>query len=535
MGFYVTASGTRPYKLIAKNFQGDVVHSIEESFSDEMEIPALTMANLIGGLEVTITDSQNQYGTQRWDNATLGFMKIAHVGFSVANGDIDDHVEKIQQGQDAGYTFTSVVFDCNNFVNDAQLIAFENLGPFDHTASLPSTPVFPFDRTVHKAKQMSTCKYLLVNLNIVRELRYANNGTDRNLFMSLTDSQMRPDGTTPTRRPDGTFLDFIIPSYSSPAALAFAKRFTAAFYKRYLPAINDGTIQGTAIVTTDNAEGEQLFFYKLGDGVVESVLGDTRSHGDFHPAGVAKFKLRFNIYNTLANTNIALASQSTDLGKAWRWHNNQTIIDFEVEVGNHVRATVTGLTRSKYLMVHTGSALDGLALFRSAQNLAQRVIANKYVSVVKTNDSSAEGTGTVLFYLDVYSTMARDAGAYFIAEPSPPAPYDSTEHMANTAYEMIQLFAVGAGVSFFTSIPSVAAQLMAQSGITPGGVPTNKNEYQISGSDKHLLRHSVNLSDVIAGGGFGFWKTSYEAFKTANSLTRVSSRSVDNLKSNVSV
>lgn len=522
--------GTPPYDGTVKNFNGTTVHVISNVYDDEIEIPDNVSNAFVGGFEAFITDSTGKSGSTRYDNGTLRPMKVWGCGYSVPNGNTQNHYDKIMDGEAAHFPYTGIIFPSSDIQNDAQLAYFAGLSPFNSTIALPNPPAFGLDRTIHAARSNTYCKFLRVNIWYGREEDKLNNGSDRTQFFSMSDAMMRPDGVTPVTRAVGQIGNVINPSYAAEATFQYACRIAVPFFKRYLMDINYGTIMGIGSVMTSNGEGEMEFNYKAG-GDIETVFGTIRTHGDFHPESMAKFFALFPEYIGTSNNDIALAARESDLGAKWSYHCNQMIINFEDRLTDYIDANVPGITRVKYRQVDSGSMTDELAFWRRTLNSEERATHPRNF-LYKANDNSVESPDTVHFYLDQLASLARKAGGIAIAEPSPTLPYEEPEKLAFTSTEMTMAFNKRVWISFFTNQVPVVNNLVSSSGVQPGSTPKPVLIYKNIDGHKRLVKHTVNLSEVLKQGGYGgtqFWKNSMLAFKSANGLTAVDTHTIDDL------
>lgn len=526
-------NGSAPYNGAARNYLDNVVFNIVNVMDDEIEIPDSVMNSLVGGIKITVTDSSGKTGTVNYDNGTLAAKKRTLIGFSVSNGSPQDHVQKIQEGNDNGFSYTGVIMEASEIKTDADLFALENSGVFNASAPLPANPVFHLDRTIWHMMQQPVCNMIRLNIWWQRNADRANNGTTRTKFITFADSMMRPDGVTPIVRqtPGGGLFDLIIPSYASENTFQYAARITVAIFKRYLPYINSGNIIAIGSVFTTNGEGEILFNHKVGL-TDENYNDNIRANGDFHPDSLAKFKQRFPEYANLDGNAIYNASLQSPLGVRWSWHNNQLIIDFEKRLAKYVVDNVPGLTRTKFVQIDSGSFLDELAFYRKTLNVEERA-SNPYVMLFKSNDNSDEPAEKVDFYLDQISSLARKTGAVAIVEPSPSQPWEAPEHYGYILTELKKADERGVGISYYTPNKGLSDQLTKEAGIIPGSIPKNKKEFKIVNGHKKLLRHSIDLSNVLANGGFGgsgAWMNSWLSFRNSNGLQSVDTHTFDNVK-----
>lgn len=526
--------GTPPYDGTVKNFSGTTVHVISGALDDEVEIPDAVSNVFDGGFEAHITDAVGKSGVIRYDNGTLRCMKRWGCGYSVPNGDVNNHVQKLLDGEAAQMPFIGVIFPSSEIKTDADLENLKSLPPFNSLAALPDPPAYFFDRTVHTARANTYCNMFRGNFWWGRDGDRLNNGTTRTKFFSLSDSMMRPDGVTPVARLKGEIGDFANPSYAVEQTFTMASEIAVAMYKRYLMDINYGTIMGWGSAFTSNGEGEMEFHYKYGNDA-ETVFGSMRTHGDFHPDSMTKFFALFPEYIGTSNNDIALAARESDLGKKWTYHLNKLICDFEDRLSDYIVANVPGLIRVKHRQIDSGSMTDELAFWRRTLNSEARAL-HPTNFIYKANDNSVESPETVHFYLDQLSSLVRrSGGGIAIAEPSPPLPYEEPEKLAFTSTEMSIAYNKGVWISFFSSVVPVVNGLISSSGVVPGSVPKAKNVYKMVDGHKRLMKLNVNLSEVFAQGGYGgtqYWKNQHIAFKSLHGLSAVDTHIVDDMNPN---
>jgi hypothetical protein len=527
-------SGTPPYIGTVRNLSNTtILHSISQTSNDEIEIPDSVMDNAVGGVRVEISDYDEREGVIEYDSGTLRSMKRYLAGFSVANGDPNDHVQKIVEGEQRNFSFTGVIIEGNDFVDDAYMIAFENAGVFNHVPALPNPPVYGFDKTVKAMMQNNFCNMIRVNVWLKRAYGKLNNGSTRTFFVGESDAQMRPDGS-PILKPQGgelgQFFDMIIPSFAAENTFTYASRLMVAIIKRYITYINAGNIIAIGTIFVSSGEAEVGSIYTIGEGNIDTFLGQPNTHGDFNPASISKFKSRFPQYNSLNNYDIASAAYGSNLSRDWNWHNNQMIIEFEHRLADHIIANVPGLTRKKFLQIDSGSFVDGQANERRTLNSTQRAI-HPASFLFKSNDNSNVSTDDIDFVLDHISSLARRTGGIAIVEPSPPN-YESGENTGYLVAEIQRAAARGVGISYYTPNGGVASNLTTLSGITPGSIPSNKNEFKTVNGNKRLVPHKINISDVLingANGGNKAWTNSWKAFRLAQGLSAVDTQSIDNV------
>lgn len=528
-------NGVPPYNGTIRDFSNNLLYTITNVMDDEIAVNWSQLNSAVGGIRIQITDADSKSGLLEYDNGTLMPMRRSLYGFSVSNGDPQNHKQKILEGQQSGFSYTGIITEGSSIQNDAQLIALENSGVFDAYAPLPQNPVFFMDTTFHTLMAQPDCNLMRWNIWAKRTWNQLNNGTDRTLFFNESDSMMRPDGVTPIMRRAGSeFFDTMIPSYAAPNTFTYMSRLTVALFKRYLPYINSGNVMAIGSIFSNNGEGEILFNYKIAENADEEFWGSFRTHGDFHPASVALFRQRFPMYESTSLMDIATSPRNSLLNIRWRWHNNQLIIDFEHKMADYIKANVPGLTRKKYIQIDSGSFVDELSFFRCTLNSSERAI-HPAMFLFKSNDDSNVSADTADFYCDQITSLARRAGGIAILEPSPAYPYESPDNFGYLKTEIEKAKARGAGISIYSTNQALAESLKNASGFQPNSEPQSKQEFTVENGIKKLKTHWIGLSSVLAGGGFGgdqTWKNGWGSFRSANQLVAVDTRTFDNVKPN---
>lgn len=531
--FKVRAVGARPYSITVKNFSGTTIHTASNVNTDELEIPDAVVNSATGGLDITITDSTGKTGNIRYDNPTLNIMKQYHIGYVVTNGSPTDHVDGINRSEDNQLTYTSVMFDTDDMLTDAALIALENAPPFDHTQPITGTPPCRYDAVVRHAYTRTYAKKLRVMVWAIRDRQKLDDKTGNTLYYGYQDAAMRQDGTTPiTRMTDPGNNSAVVISYGSSKAVTFAKRIVLMFAKRYRLAINDGTIMGFGLNVTKQAEGEQSYEYNNNGSSEVGESGYEGTQGDFHPEMVAKFKAKFPEFASRTNYEIATAVGNSDLYIKWSWFLGDIIRIVEWECIDNIYNNLN-ITRTKLWVFDSGSFVDGLAPRRKTYNIIERAKHPKGF-IVKSNDDPYYNTE---YFLDQISSVARAIGGIAIIEPTPPGDVSLPEHLPAVRNEMNIAYNKGlAHISIFGRTSGQIATLMSGVDAIPGSMPKPKNEFNIVGGNKVVNRHLITISNVIANGGMSgnnAWRNAWQTFKNANpSLSSVDTLSADNVKPN---
>ncbi|HWV28239.1 MAG TPA: hypothetical protein VN038_01245 [Dyadobacter sp.] len=524
--FKVRINGTTPYAVSATNDSNDVVFTATGVTSDEIEISDSIMAALgSGGIKIEASDDDGKVGTIEFSGVDLMLKKKWHIGFSVANGNIDNHLEAINEGETMDFTTIGVIKGSPS--TDAEYNAYLT-SVNDHTVSTGGTGTF--DAVTKLAYTKTKCKHLRMGSTLVRDDNKLNNGTTRTLFFGLQDCMMRVDGVTPFHKVStGVVAREMVGSPASPAFRAYAKRIALADVKHNLPAILDGTIAFWGQPIGSSGECEYLFHLEGPNGEVEGT-----STGDFHPASVALFKQRFPEYNGLTNSQISAAfGNGSPLDLAWKEHHALTYAEFVHEVYDYVLEQVPALYagRKKLTEEDCGSFVDELSPMRMSQNALRRM--HKLSFLWKSNDNSNRPASTIDYILDHVSSLARRTSGIAMVEPSPPgdAGFDNPISQAYIAHETDESFERGIGISWVNNNDGgYVTTIMGMTTVVPGALPKPKLEFVISGSDKVITRLNRNISDVFkTGAQGGGWESAWSSFRTSNSLTHVDTLSVDDI------
>lgn len=524
------ADGTPPFNVVVKDRSNNTVYNTSSN-SDEVEVPDGIAAGLNStGLVVNVTDVNNNSSSFEYDPVTFKIIQTYWVGHSVSNGDTNNHLTELDACDPLGFNYLGVLWGTNQFLTDAQFDAFDNAGPFDHTQPEPASPQFPFDKVVSRAYHKTNCRHLRVGIWLGKDHDKLNNGSTLTKMFSMSDSMMRPDGSTPVQRvdPDSPIASWIIPSYAVANGLEYGKRVALAFFKRYYPAINDGTIAFVGLIVGSSGEAEYPVFYHKG-GITETENGLPYSAGDFHPESIAKFKAKFPEYASASNADLAWTGGLMRL--KFRWHLMDEMAKYEKIVADHIHTQLgSNLTRTKWMQVDVGSFVDELAPHRQTAGGTQRI--NNRTLLMKSNDNCIRSDNALNFIIDHVSSLARKAGGVAIVEPSPSAPWNDPISRDAIVREMQLAYQGGrAGISFFDNQSrGNILDLYNRSGIVVGSVPGYKAEFKdIGGGNKQLDRHTINLSSIM-NDQFGVYQPSWQNFKDSNGLAYVDTQTIDDLK-----
>jgi len=520
----VRPNGIAPYSIVATNDANTTIHSGSTS-ADEYEIPkSVTDALGNSGIKITVTDSSDKVGVLQYTKAELIILGKYHVGRAVANGNVQNHLDAINYGQSKGFTYTGVIYGSDEIRTDAALLGLDDI-VLDHTAPLNMDQVnYPFDNAVKLAYQQSACKHLRVGIEIPRNNNRINNGGDKTLFFSEADAYKRPNGALAIEPNDNGFPSSVLVCVANSNVIEYVKRLTVAFFKRYLNAINDGTIAWVGLQFTTNAEGEYEFNYGNQNGT------HTESTGDFNPAMTSAFKAMFTQYSGLSDNDISNADRNgSQLALDWTWFLNYRLHLIEKIVSEHVMASVPGLTRKKWMQHDSGSFIDTMAPRRRTLNLRERLLPVTFL--LKSNDGSGNSLNHMKFAIDHISSHARLAGACAIVEPSPEGfNFESEESRGYIRTEMLLAYNANVGISWIIDRDGSISQLMTSTGLIPGSNPKYKNEFAVIGGNKKINRLTRNLSVVFNNGAWDNWKDAAASFRTAQGIDQIDTLSFDDVK-----
>lgn len=512
-------NGTAPYDLICSDGT-DEIYTVTSS-SDEIEIPDSVMTTLGNGrLTVTVIDAANKVGSVSRYKVDRDNMRVLNVGFSVANGNTENHKTMIAAGAARGFQYTGTIV--GGLDTDANFNTLKS-GAYDHEVT--TTFAFPYDETVRVAWQNNM--KLRAGWMMGRDSNKLNNGSTRTQMYSEAALMKRVDGVTPIHLPpSGPVPSHMTPSPSSPEFIDYAKRYMVAGTTRYKKAYQKGVIAWSGMPIGSSAESEYPVFYINANGDLDGYC-----KGDFHPQCVANFKTKHPEYTNLTNQQIAEADlNGSPLALDWAEHLAQEYATFEKTVWDYVYVQVPDLQRDAVEQIDVGSATDELSPFRRTQNVLLR--CRKTLGLFKINDDPVnDSIARMGFWLDCASSIARRFSASSAYEPSPQgASFDpgasSTPYVIDSIEEAT---ARGVGESWVTSNTGWVDNLVTASGLVPGSLLQPKLEFQISGSNKNIVRLSRNISDVFKTGALGGWETAHAAFKSANTLTHVDTLTVDDI------
>jgi hypothetical protein len=517
------ADGTPPFTLNVRDTDTNTLLYSTTSNHDEIEIPDVT-SDGFNNISYQVTDSLDKGSLKRLDNATLELLEKYHVGPSVANGNFENHIEAVELAALKGCTYTGVVYERSDIEDDAAFTALDSI-VFDHTIT---TGVYlkGFDEVVRRAKQLNIA--LRVGIHLNRENVSLNDGGTRTLFYGVNALALRPNGELAYKEESGPIPSQMVISYASSELRDYAHRLLIKFMKRYLPAINDGTIMSIGLLTTGTGEAEYPVDYRETNGTKEES-----SKGDFHPEMVSKFKIRFPEYVSASNSTIANADRTnSDLGRKWAAHLMEEMRIMEWGTIDAVITAIPELTRKKWFQIDVGSATDALAPRRRSYNMMNRL--HDAIMLVKVNDLTYSDANHVRFILDHITSVARKKGAVAIIEPTPQnGRFD--EAGGNRPYiKLMDDLAkeYGVGISFINNEPDILDWMISSSNLLVGSIPAYKNEFKTISSRKILQRVDYNLSDIMNTDGTSGLQSTFESFKSTQGITRADINIVDNVTPN---
>jgi hypothetical protein len=429
-----------------------------------------------------------------------------HIGISVPNGNTANHLAALAYGIGKGYNTTGMVFAADDIATDADW-ELANWQPYDHTQAAPGSHAF--DAVVRAHYLAGTQMRVMLPLGRSwREL--AGQQPNQTAFWSGADSHMRVDGSTPTyQRHTGPVPNDACPSLASAGVRQYAVEFVDRFFRRYLAAIQDGTILGVGLGTEANAEAQLPYQFKEPDG---RTITNPFPQGDFHPAAIARFKRLFPQYASLSNGEIGNASLSSPLGQAFWWHEADMLREIEWLVIDHVNATFPSLTRPWY-MVDVGSFADGLSSYRRTYNIQARSARKEYLLIKSNDDPSAN------YAVDYTISAAGRIGGIAYLEPSPQG--DFTNNPGQTIATTARAVRGGMGISLLASANNdITYNLARASGVL--GTTT------VSGPTS-VADLTLNLTDILIGGN-GYVSSQWQKRRAETGKEYVRYTIVDNVK-----
>jgi hypothetical protein len=429
-----------------------------------------------------------------------------HIGISVPNGNTANHLAALAYGIGKGYNTTGMVFAGDDIATDADW-ELANWQPYDHTQSTPGSHAF--DAVVRAHYLAGTQMRVMLPLGRSwREL--SGQQPNQTAFWSGADSHMRIDGSTPTyQRHTGPVPNDACPSLASAGVQKYAVEFIERFFRRYLAAIQEGTILGVGLGTEANAEAQLPYQFKESDG---RTITNPFPQGDFHPAAIARFKRLFPQYADKSNGEIGNASLSSPLGQAFWWHEADMLREIEWLVIDHVNATFPALTRPWY-MVDVGSFTDGLSSYRRTFNIQARSARREYLLIKSNDDPSAN------YAVDYTISAAQRIGGIAYLEPSPQG--DFTNNPGQTIATTARAVRGGMGISLLASAnDDITYNLVKEAGIlgtTTVSAPVSMAEL------------TLNLTDILIGGN-GYVSSQWQKRRIETGKEYIRYTIVDNVK-----
>jgi CubicO group peptidase (beta-lactamase class C family) len=521
-----------PYSVaITSLSNGTSLYTASNINNAEFEIPD-AVSNTLPGFKLTVVDNLGKVASQEVDSATYALLKKYHVGPSIANGNFDNHLNAISNAASRGLTYAGVCYGRDDILDDAAFNQLDSI-TFDHTVA-PQGGVYQkgFDRVVREAYLTNTGSLdgrisLRVGIYIAFENIGLNNGTTRTQFYGTDALSKRPDGVTPIYiQVDGPVPSMMNPSYASTEFRNFTKNFLLKFMKRYLPAINDGTIMSIGLLTGATGEAE----YPVSERNADNTY-NVYSRGDFHSEMVASFKTKFPAHNGASNNDIANADMTnSDLGRRWTWHLADEMRRFEWMMIDHITANIPGLTRRKWFQIDCGSFTDGMASRRRTFNLYERI--HPKTMLVKCNDDSMYSNARHKWIADHLTSASRKYGCLAIIEPSPTG--GDFGDPINRAYVKTQIdtcTAAGIGISFVTSNYSDIDWMISTCGLNNIDIPAYKNEFRTVNGNKVLNKYTYNLSQLYNINDITESMNGYESYISSIGATRADFQFVDDVKS----
>lgn len=510
----------KPIQVTVRKLSDDSLIQSFNTSADEIDLP-----NVQESFYYDCTNSAGQTSRRVIDNVTRILQMKNHIGRSVADGNTQNHIAGIELAIPRKFTYTGTVY--NDIQTDAQLDLLGS-GTFDHTVEHSSYQL-PFDEVVRRAylsspNDLSQRVSLRVSILLTRDNNKLNNGTTVTKMYGLQDCNMRPDGVTPSNMPTFPVPQGMPPSYASPVVQQFADTLTINFFKRYWPAINDGTILCVGWATGTSGEAEYPQETKDASG-----HADGQSKGDFHPSMIAGFKAAFPEYAFISNDVIANNDLTgTLLAQRWSWYLSDVMRRFEWNIIAAVKKAVPQLTRTKWSQVDVGSYADELAPRRRSFNGFARMPDE--IMVVKSNDNCNRSQAHIRFLIEDLVSIARYKGAIAIAEPSPMG--GDFNDLTNRSYatEMMRIMKEYAcGCSFVNHEPWNIDAMRINSGFQEYSSPTYKNEFKTNSGLRKLVRSITTLSSIYTG-GIEKKRADYEAKKAAEGVSRVDAFTLDDIK-----
>ena len=444
-----------------------------------------------------------------------------YVGISAPNGNVANHLAILDYANTHGYNANGVVFDINDVSKDSDW-NIANWNAYDHTS--PAAGSHNFDNVVRQ--YYLSGKKLRVMLPLGRSWN-ALNGEQSNQtsFWSPSDSHLRLDGTPTYRKATGPVPNDAAPSLATSAVRNYSNGLVYRFFKRYLAAINDGTILCVGLGTEANAEAQMPIDFQDEDGFQINASnprgGLTNPRGDFNPASISRFKAIFPEYAGASNSDIANADVSTDLGMKFWWHEADLLRETEWAAIDYMKANVPGLTRTRFWAVDAGSHADNLSTVRRTFNIQSRSARPEYV-LIKTNDNPAAS-----FAVDYTASAARKINAIPYWEPTPADQGGTSGFILEKDFTISrsirgknQGFSFSLLVAANNDITYVIAQGAGIIGLPAPIVPTS------------TVNLTLYLKDILTKGQHTYVEDQWKAVRTASGKEFVNFTIIDNVKPN---
>lgn len=444
-----------------------------------------------------------------------------YVGISNPNGTVANHLAILDYANTHGYNANGVVFDIKDVEKDSDW-NIANWNAYDHTS--PTAGSHNFDNVVRQ--YYLSGKKLRVMLPLGRSWNGLNGEqSNQTSFWSPSDSHLRLDGTPTYRKATGPVPNDAAPSLATSAVRNYSNGLVYRFFKRYLAAINDGTILCVGIGTEANAEAQMPIDFQDEDGFQINGSnprgGLTNPRGDFNTASISRFKTIFPEYAGASNSDIANADVSTDLGMKFWWHEADLLRETEWAAIDYMKANVPGLTRSRFWAIDAGSHADNLSTVRRTFNVQSRSARPEYV-LIKTNDNPAAS-----FAVDYAASAARKINAIPFWEPTPADQGGTSGFILEKDFTISrsirgknQGFSFSLLVAANNDITYVIAQGAGIIGLPAPIVPTS------------TVNLTLYLKDILTKGQNTYIDDQWKAVRTASGKEFVNFTIIDNVKPN---
>lgn len=537
MAIIRAVDGTRPFAYNIKNPDGQSVFSGNTN-SDVVEFDDSFVTNY-PYVDYEVTSADNKIVKRRLDRTSAIHLRRHLKGYSVADGNFENHLAKIAEGKELGLNLCSTIIHQNDLIDDAALILYEQGGRFDHTKPIVGTPVKGYDRVVRAAYETSpgntiealenrVC--LKVGLHTAREDNALNNGTTRKLFYGEESLMRRANGRLTAESRGSVVPSLMIPSFAAPLYQSWLLRYTIAFINRYIYAILDGTILSIGWVSTNNAEQEYPFHCRNSDGDESQS-----STGDFSEAALNQFYIDYPAFAGYSAGQIDTAAQNGNsaLARAWEWSQSDIIRKLEFKLIDAVHNQIPDFTRQKWVHKDCGSIADALSYRRKTINVLNG-LSDRHI-MLKTNDLTNYDDATLNYLFAETIAGARKRGAMVLIEPTANGGLvvgDSPLAIANRAdvVRSINLFKNYCGLSYVYQTKNEVKYFTDTTGVANMKRYSRWNEFKQVGVDKKLVQASALLSTLYNSGGTDPLRTAYYAKRNAEQMTHIDTRIIDDVQ-----